>query len=634
MLTQIVLFAILISGSIWASAVCKKRFEDLLPLTCASIVLLLFLCGTLGILKAGVYLVLAISVLLWTCSIIYLLKKRSWKDFRECFVTPAFCLFAIAFVVLIYTNYGMIAAEWDEFSHWADVVKAMVYIDDFGTNPAAHSTFQSYPPGMSLFQYFFQKVYGILNRGESFSEWRLYYSYQIFFLSFLMPFLRELSFENFSVKRIFTVITAAVLCFFGPMLIFNNIYIVILIDAFLGLMTGTGLAMIFVRKNKDWCYDMYLCMNIAILILAKDAGMLFAAFMLAAYIIDILCFRKGKNLKKLFLSIVGTISLLLPKLLWQYNIKSDNARISFSKKIDIKELFKVIVGIDKTSYRVDVVKNFFDRLFTQCFEISVLKIGIPYIVIYAVLILACYGMYRKYKKWNRENDSTRKMIFILLAIETVIYIFGLCVTYMFKFSEYEALGVASFDRYMNIILEGMVVFLLMIVINYIICNQKQKKFEIGVLIIIVALLPWGMIKEVGMRHTVSNTINTRVRYYPIIEQIEEIAEDTGETLKICVISQESAGYDRWILRYSLRPHEIVGSDSIGEPFYEDDIYTEEITVDEWKNELKETADYVALYHLNDYFMEEFAAAFENEEDIHENGVYLVDKTTGMLSLYE
>ena len=632
MLTQIVLLGILLSGSVWGSAVCKKKSEDLLPITCAAIVLVLFLCGILGILKQGIFLVLILSAILWGYSIFFLFKQKSWREFGNSFGTPALCIFIAAYIVLTYTNYGMMAASWDEFSHWADIVKAMVSIDDFGTNPLAQSMFQSYPPGMALFQYFFQKVYLLLNKGELFSEWRLYFSYQIFFLSFLLPFLRKLTFKNISVKSIFNMFIAAVLCCFGPMLIFEDIYIIILIDAFLGLIAGTGMAMIFVREDKDWSYDAYILLNISMLILAKDAGMLFAIFILITYVLDNIFFRTAGKEKKIFCGVLGVFALLLPKMLWSYNIKSNSASVAFSNKVDAVALFKVIFGIDKTSYRVEVVKNFFEGLFTRCFEISVLNIKIPYIILYVVLIMACYGTYRKYKKWSTGYSRSRKLVLNLLIVEAVVYVLGLCVTYMFKFTEYEAVRIASFERYMHIMLEGIVVFLILLIVHYILNNQNQKYFGVCVLCIVLALLPWGMIKDVAMRTTVTNTINTRARYIPIIEQVEKIAAETGKELRISVISQESAGYDRLILRYSLRPNKIVGSESIGEAFYDGDIWTVEKNAEQWQEEIVNNADYVALYHLNDYFIENYAEVFENPEEIHENGLYQVNKETGLLTL--
>lgn len=633
MLTQIVLFGVLVSGSVLGSSVLKKRFEDILPITCAFIVLLLFLCGTMGAMKQGVYFVLAISCFLWIYSVYYVWKQKTIIQFIRFFVTPAFAIFSLAYIVLIYTNYGRLAMVWDEFSHWADIVKAMVSIDDFGTNPAAHSMFQSYPPGMSLFQYFFQKVYLLLNKGELFSEWRLYYAYQIFFLSFLMPFLRELSFENISIKKIFDIFVSAVLCCLGPMLVFDDIYMIVLIDAVLGLLAGTGAAMIFVRRRKDWCYDLYIMMNIAMLVLAKDAGMLFAIFLLLMYMIDTIFYRDISGKQRVINCIFAALATILPKLLWSYNIKSDNAYVSFSNSIELKELFKVILGLDRTSYRAEVVSNFFTALISARFEVSVFKIGIPYILLCCGVMFFVYVLYKKYKD-NKKTSSIQKTILILFVSEIVIYILGLLVTYMFKFSEYEAVGLASFDRYMSIIFECMIIFLLMLTIYYISANGKKYGLVITSLILVLALVPWGMVKTIGMRHGVLASVNTRARYIPIVEQIEEIAKDSEESLKITVISQESAGYDLLILRYSLRPHLIVGAESIGKSFYEGDIYTVEVSAEEWKQELKENVDYVALYHLNDYFMEEYSCVFENPEDIREDGVYRVNKENGLLQLYE
>ena len=634
MLTQIVLFGILISGSLFGSSIYKKRFEDMLPITCSFIVFALFICGTLGVLKQGLYVVTATSIFLWGYSVIYLLKKGNWKEFQGTFLTPAFCVFTFAYLVLTYTNYGMLASVWDEFSHWADIVKAMVAVDDFGTNPAAHSMFQSYPPGMSLFQYFFQKIYILLNRGELFSEWRMYYAYQLFFLAFLMPFLRELTFEKFSLKKLFGMITAAAVICVGPMLVFDDIYIIVLIDAFLGLITGTGMAMIFWRKKKDWCYDLYIMCNVAILVLAKDAGMLFAVFMAAAYVIDFVFYRDAKITSKILWSVSSICAVFVPKVLWSYNIKADNAYVAFSNSVNFKELLNVITGADKTSYRAEVLRNFFSKIYTEKFEVTVLEFEIPYIIIYGMLVLVSILICLKYKSQNSKENKKRTMVLTLFISETVVYILGLLVTYMFKFSEHEAVELASFDRYMNIILEGMVIFVLMLLVNYVVTHEKSVQLSLILLIAVLSFTPWGMIKRVGLRHNVSNTVNTRVRYVPIIEQIEEIARDRGEVLRVNVIAQESAGYHGLILRYSLRPNLVVGAESIGIPFYEDDIYTVEKTAKEWQLELKETVDCVAIYQLNDYFKEAFSEVFENPEDIHENGVYLVDKSTGKLTLYE
>lgn len=634
MITQLLLFLILISGSVWGSAVCKKRFEDLLPLTCTGIVLVLFLCGILGMLKQGVFLVLGISVCLWGYAVYHMIKQRNWSPFKQQFLTPAFFVFTAAYLVLHYTNYGMMASAWDEFSHWADIVKAMVAIDDFGTNPLAQSMFQSYPPGMSLFQYFFQEIYLLLNRGALFSEWRLYFAYQIFFLAFLMPFMRRFSFQKLNGSNIFCMCTAAMFCCLGPMLVFDDIYIIVMIDAFLGLLTGTGMAMIFVRQEKDWTYDGYILCNLMMLVLAKDAGMLFAVFLLITYVLTNLCSRRLMKKKQILWGVLALASVMLPKWLWSYNIQVNGARKAFSNQFEPVVLWNVLTGADQTSYRTEVLHNFSKRLFTEPFEISVFRFKIPYIIAFLLLFALCYAIYRCYKKNNVPCTLGYRIVLVMLSLETIVYVCGLCVTYMFNFSEIEAVGLASFDRYLNIMLQGLLICLLMMVVHLLGNEIVKKRFVMRAAVILLVLLPWGMIVNVGRRITVSNTVNTRVRYMPIIEQIEQIAAEEEKNLKIQVIAQESAGYHRFILRYSLRPNQIVGAESIGKPFYEDDIYTEEMDAAQWKAQLTEEVDYVALYQLNDYFYEEFSEVFENPADIHENGVYRVDKETGRLILCE
>ena len=43
-------------------------------------------------------------------------------------------------------------------------------------------------------------------------------------------------------------------------------------------------------------------------------------------------------------------------------------------------------------------------------------------------------------------------------------------------------------------------------------------------------------------------------------------------------------------------------------------------------------DYVAFYHIDDQFVEEYSAVFENPEEIVEDSIYAVDKDAKKLCL--
>ncbi len=242
MLTQIVIFMLLSTGSVLGATIVKKRYEEFLPITCSAIVLILFLFGICGNLNAGVYFLCILSVVLYLLSIYIIWEKKCLKEALKNIFTGAFVIFAILFCTLSFLDKGKLMVEWDEFSHWGDIVKVMVTLDDFGTNPDSHSICQAYPPGMSLFQYFVQKIYSICSGKNNFNEWRLYFAYQIFALSFFFPFLKKLNNKN-----MFGIVSSGFLIFVSPLLFYHDFYSSIYIDPFLGILEGMGLVMIFVH---------------------------------------------------------------------------------------------------------------------------------------------------------------------------------------------------------------------------------------------------------------------------------------------------------------------------------------------------------------------------------------------------
>lgn len=190
MISLIIWFILLSSGSIFASSFYNKKYEEVLPITSAGIVLLLFLSGLIGQLQVGAIVIAIALFLLLISSVFWAIRKKQVKRLINNTLTPAFFAFAIIFMGTCYFNYARMVTTWDEFSHWADIVKVMVNINDFGTNPMSYSAFKSYPPGMALFQYFMQEVF-IWTSNGLFNEWFLYVAYQIFGFSFIIPFLKK-----------------------------------------------------------------------------------------------------------------------------------------------------------------------------------------------------------------------------------------------------------------------------------------------------------------------------------------------------------------------------------------------------------------------------------------------------------
>lgn len=137
------------------------------------------------------------------------------KAFFTNLFSEGFIAFLILSVVAVRSVSGKLFDSWDEFSHWGDIVKAMSFLDDFGTNSLSFSLFKNYPPGMSLLQYFLEKLLMFFPKVH-FEEWLTYFVYQVYCFSFLIP-LFCLKTQKGAGSRIVSGLLSAAVVFFAPL---------------------------------------------------------------------------------------------------------------------------------------------------------------------------------------------------------------------------------------------------------------------------------------------------------------------------------------------------------------------------------------------------------------------------------
>lgn len=598
-----------------------------MPITCSAIVLVLFLCGVTCGLSAGVWLVCFLAAGSYVAAFIWLCRKKAWKKFFANFFTPGFCALAVLFGIFCYLNYGRVAFNWDEFSHWADIVKVMFTLNDFGTNPLSYSTFWSYPPGISLFQYFLQELQGWFHAGN-FSEWHLYLAYQIFALSYMVPFLKGVSF-----KKPFIFLTLVALFVFSPLFVYTDFYNAILVDPILGILTGTGFAAIYLTKHKDVIYHLWIASILSMLVLIKDVGLLLAIFLGAAYVIDRFPKRTPENTDKRFYNmpwfgiLAAASAIMLPKLIWTIHLKI--CRPSKSQKYDVGSVVRAVLGQD-TGWKRTTWVRYFRAFIGQGISIGNTGITVNYCVLLFLLMGMLAVLFLFYEKRDNAYVSKGKLLFSCLGAESVVYVVGLCLLYMAGFSEYEATHLASFDRYLGI--AYLAVWTTVVMLAGGVLREKEAlspALPTMALALMLAVIPLRSVLDFAGRNYVDYSKEWREPLGPICDAINQIPE----TSHIYFICQESSGYEFWVTRYTVRPHFVDGNWSIGEPFYEGDVWTSTTTAEEWRELLVESYDYVALYKINDYFIENFASVFEEADDICENCVYKVNKETGLLEKF-
>lgn len=258
----LIYYLLLLSGCFFGCAYSERRFEEMLPLWCIAIVLIMFVFGITGFLAAGAYFILPLSLAALVAGVLRL-KKTGTQGFRARFFSPAFRLFALLYLVLIVFNYGRLILAWDDHSHWGDVVKVMTTMDVMSTSPLSLSLFKEYPPGLALFEYLLQKL--ILLFGGEFTEWPMFLSYQVLFFSLMFPFFRNLDF-----KKLYSYIIVVIL-FLSPLPLYREVMSQLMVDPFLGMAFGCALGHLFLNRASRYGRCAVL-MYAALLVLVKAPG--------------------------------------------------------------------------------------------------------------------------------------------------------------------------------------------------------------------------------------------------------------------------------------------------------------------------------------------------------------------------
>ena len=261
-MSLILFFLCISSGSVYAAARWERKYEEVLPLTCCAMVLTMFLFGVFGFLKLGAAVVCAACAGLYVLTALRVGKQKTGRVLLQNVFTPGFALFLAFNLMYIVCIYGKLFDCDDEFSHWGDTVRILCNLDVFGTHPAANALYPSYPPAMSLFQYFLQKL-NHWQPGHPLVEWMRYYAYRVVALSLIMPMCTRIRRDWLG----YGLFALGVFCL--PGLFYDHYYDNILIDPFVGIASGAGICLVVWEQKKDFLYRARVLTICAVLVLAK-----------------------------------------------------------------------------------------------------------------------------------------------------------------------------------------------------------------------------------------------------------------------------------------------------------------------------------------------------------------------------
>lgn len=624
MIPAILFFLVLIAPPLYLAVNRGKRFEETIALTTGGMILFMYVLGIVGLLKVSVYLILGATAALLILSFIKILKSKDFLKSIAPFFTPVALAFLLFYLFLLYAHYERLLHEYDEFTHWGDVVKAMAYIDDFSTSPLSHSYFQNYVPGMAIFQYLFEKL-AMIFPGGIFVDWRLYFAYHLLTVIFLLPFLTVRKWRWFLPAFLLMLFTALTPAFFDPESL-SSIYV----DGFLGLLAGAGFATLFLKKSSGWktAHILVIC---ALLVLVKDVGLLFAVTLGLAFLISEM--QQIRENRKKFLILAGLVvaAVALPKILWEISIRVNHITfMKFRRPIKLDVLFRVITG-RQAGYEAEVGAASINRLLTGVVGFhGPIEIKMIYPVLAAILIAVLMLFLYLWKKQDPESQRQHRAAVWGALATFVLYCLGMPLLYMFKLNSDT---LVSFDRYMGIMLTCLIVLIFLLAAAWLQERPKWIIAGVGACVLIGALtLNPAILGKYLNRESVSDQYYVQGRFDTFVREMNEITG--GEEKHVWIIAQESVGTEFWPLRYGIRPAN--GEINVGfsisdhtQSLYPGDIWTIIIPAEEWRRKLKDY-DYVMIWEADDVFREDYAALYANPADIDSRTIFAVNHETGLM----
>lgn len=503
-MSYFITFSILITFATTLSIAFKKRIEETMPISIVSIVLIIFLAGLVNNLKIGAIIVQILTILQLIFILITILKKDKdgIKEVLRRILTPGLLIYTLLFILNVLINQGRIFEDYDEFNHWAVIIKNMFIYNTYGTNPETIVRFNEYPPFTAIFQYLFlaiQKVY---------REDTIIIAQNVLYLSIIIPITKKIKWNKSALR----IITVTPLIVFMPMILYKNFFLNILVDGILGIMFAYTIYSAYEEDSLIF-KTLKILAGTIMLCLTKTSGLGLAVLALIIILIKIIIDRKKdkskfkSSIKSLI--VICVITAILTSM-WYIKVNNAQKRWDFSKYVNAEE--------DRQNSS-DILKSFIMSVFMRQ------DITTKQLTVFALIILLIGLQIYSIRKVKNNNFSYYAMA---MLISIPIYLISLAITYMTIFENMEGTMLTCFDRYTSTILLAVLCF------NAFALFDVKAKFStefIVVASIIITLMPIDNVYTQYVRgKNYIKTSNTNRDIYTKIEKYKNVLDVDDEIL--------------------------------------------------------------------------------------------------------
>lgn len=609
------------SGCFYGAWRNKRACEEYLPITFFGISFVLYLGGILKQLTLTVHLLMLATLILSVVLVVWMVCRDGVGSLKRLF-TPAMVLYVLASGFFVVTQWRLVSAVPDEASHWMDVIRAMQYTDTFGLAAEGRSYYGTYPPAVSLIEFFGVTTGTILT--ARIIDPLAYLMMHLTTLSLFMPFLSRMKTSGW-VK----VVLGACAFFTLPLICYSQYFANMMVDGLLALLAGFCILYPLLGLEGKLPKATYL-LGLFVLCLAKSNGIAFALMSVLLY--GISCRKNGlqeaTTQKRQWILVLSAAMVVLGS--WvSWKVLTAIHQPLFSQP------WKEPFSFAQVKERLYVFYIIFDYFFSETLEIGFVKI--PGIAVLILLLVAVYLLLKR-----NEIPSLRqnyKPLAIGLAVVSLLYLLGVCASYLTVFDNWEAERVSSIQRYSLVIwlMLGFIVVMLAFLQMNTVEPERKRRVCIVVLALAVLLFPYLKVNRLFLNGgTVANAHACRDRYDLMAYYVDRAIPE--EEADIFLVSQKIGDREAfWFLHSLLRPHKVDnhnfnlalegeldenGIPCVTRASYEEDMAAA-ISPQRWQEMLRDGYDYVLLYNLSDTFAVDYASAFEDPATIAQDSLYQV-----------
>lgn len=583
----------------------KKRFIDSLAPAFFMQVILMLLTGCIfEKLTWGIYVGIFVALVILVFSFV---KTKSFSAVTDRF-DEGFGVFIFIYVFLFLTNIGSFLHMWDEFSHWGWFVRESYNLDALYCTSKTYFVHKDYPPGISLFEVLWCRL------ALQYSEPNAYRGMHILQASMMMPvvvgFLRKDKNIDSKWQKIARIIVNTVIIFSVPLFSSLQFYHTLYQDLIMGVFVFYIIWLTISEEFSGFSL-VTLSLSMANLILCKLTAIAFLPILLVFYVVFHMyysdtCVRKWKIVTGAFLSIIVSIAP------WRvYNAYIDkhmgraNGGQSYSS-LSLSTIIGVIKNDGTVPYQSEVGRKYFDALLSYPL---VGKLSYVWIMIICI-ILAIFLIVVQ----NHKDDKRRICITIIwVGLAAIYYAIMMYFMYLLMFSEYEATGLASYNRYMSTYLVTALLIIASLFLYY-----PGKKVWISYFAIV--LLAENIVMCSGIDQFLPGAVTGEgEKYKTSSAYINEYVPDGAKLMM--TVALEDLGAD---LGITFNCEGISVSEyAFGKKKSEGDLWTSDVSLEEFVDIVSEY-DYIYFFSYDEDFDDIYADAFVHPEDLHVGGLYRIE----------